>query len=78
MENFWNEITTTENEDKIEDEKSLNIDVDVKEKQQEIEHAIEEVLSPKQVRVTFRLNEFRQKLMAKLGSTIVKMDQIKC
>ena len=49
MENFWNEITTTENEDKIQDEKSFDIDVDVKEKQQEIENAIEEVLSPKQV-----------------------------
>ena len=50
MEDFWNKITTTENEEKIEDEKSFGIDIDVKEKQQEIENAIEEVLSSKQVR----------------------------
>ena len=49
MENFWNEITTTENEEKIEDKKSFDIDVDVKEKQQEIKSAIEEGLSPKKV-----------------------------
>ena len=49
LEDFWNEITTTENEEKIEDEKSFEIDVDVKEKQLEIENAIEEVLSPEQV-----------------------------
>ena len=51
MENFWNEITTTRNGEKIEDENSFDIDVDVKEKQQEIENAIKEVLSPKQVQV---------------------------
>uniref|UniRef100_A0A7M5UQN8 Uncharacterized protein n=1 Tax=Clytia hemisphaerica TaxID=252671 RepID=A0A7M5UQN8_9CNID len=48
FEDFWNEITATENEEKNEDEKSFDIDVDVKEKQQEIENAIGEVLSPKQ------------------------------
>uniref|UniRef100_A0A7M5WJC3 Uncharacterized protein n=1 Tax=Clytia hemisphaerica TaxID=252671 RepID=A0A7M5WJC3_9CNID len=48
LEDFWNEITTTKSEENIEDEKSFNIDVDVKEKQHEIESAIEEVLSPKQ------------------------------
>uniref|UniRef100_A0A7M5TZH7 Uncharacterized protein n=1 Tax=Clytia hemisphaerica TaxID=252671 RepID=A0A7M5TZH7_9CNID len=42
LEDFWNEITTTENEEKIEDEKSFDIDVDVKEKQQEIESAIKD------------------------------------
>ena len=46
MENFWNEITTKENEGKIEDEKSCDIGVDIKEKQQEIEHAMEDANSP--------------------------------
>uniref|UniRef100_A0A7M5UTB2 Uncharacterized protein n=1 Tax=Clytia hemisphaerica TaxID=252671 RepID=A0A7M5UTB2_9CNID len=46
LEDFWNEITTTENEEKIKDEKSFDIDVDVKEKQHEIESAIEDATSP--------------------------------
>ena len=54
MEDFWNEITTTENEEKIEDEKPFDIDVDVKEKQLEIENAIEDSRTTK---VSFCFNQ---------------------